>query len=73
MPRLAEKGEHRNNHQLGTAEKFAIYKQIRFVNTAGELNDAITASLRDQQDAESGCPQTSVKLIERLKSFVNEV
>lgn len=73
MPRLAEKGEHRNNHQLGTAEKFSIYKQIRFVNTSEELNQAISASLCNKSDSEVNRPETSVNLIEKLKSFVNEV
>ena len=72
MPRLAEKGEHRNNHQLGTAEKFSKYKQIRFVNTAQELNTAISACLATRLSPEQGCPETSVNLIKKLKSFVNE-
>lgn len=73
MPRLAEKGEHRNNHQLGTAEKFSIYKQIRFVNSAQELSEAINSCLQEKSDSNTACPETSVNLIKKLKSFVNEV
>ena len=73
MPRLAEKGEHRNNHQLGTAEKFAIYNQIRFVNSPEEMKAAIDASLKQSLEPGAERPETSVNLIKKLKSFVNEV
>jgi len=73
MPRLAAKGEHRNDHQLGTAEQFAKYKQISFVNTSEELAEALDRSLSDTSEATDGCPQASAKLIEKLKSFVDKV
>jgi len=73
MPRLAAQGEHRNDHQLGTAEKFSIYKQIQFVNSSEELNLALTSSLDNSSSTGTACPQPSVNLIAKLKSFVNEV
>lgn len=73
MPRLASKGEHRNDHQLGTAEQFAKYKQISFVKTAEELAAALTRNLSENSGEKDGCPQASERLIEKLKSFVDGV
>ena len=72
VPRLAAWGEHRNDHQLGTAEKFAHYQQIRIAKTTSELHDALSESVHGVMVAGSNCPPASVSLIERLKSFIDE-
>ncbi|NPU90891.1 MAG: glucuronosyltransferase [Gammaproteobacteria bacterium] len=72
VPRLAALGEHRNDHQLGTAEKFAHYQQIRIAKSTTELHDALSNSVHGVMVSGSNCPPASVSLLERLKSFIDE-
>jgi UDP-N-acetylglucosamine transferase subunit ALG13 len=44
MPRRADLGEHRNDHQLATARRFADVPGITVVETAEELEKALIAS-----------------------------
>ena len=71
MPRLKAFGEHRNDHQLGTARKFCHYSQISIVNSSEELKIEISNSLREVVEDMNGASPASYKLIEKLKEFVN--
>ncbi len=41
MPRLHALGEHRNDHQLGSAERFGHFDGVQIVHDAEELNFAL--------------------------------
>jgi UDP-N-acetylglucosamine transferase subunit ALG13 len=73
MPRLAEFGEHRNDHQLGTAKKFQNIKSIQIVESAEELKLAITKVLSQDEMVENAALNLSPLLLERLKGFVQSV
>lgn len=73
MPRLAEYGEHRNDHQLGTAKKFRDIKSIQIVESTEDLGMAITRALNQDQNLESSSVNTSPILLARLKEFVQSV
>ncbi len=71
MPRLASLGEHRNDHQLGTAEKFKHFDLIDVVESEGALQDAISARLDKASDeSEAVKMETSPALLARLQEFV---
>lgn len=46
MPRKAELGEHRNDHQRATAEKLSHLENLRVVDTAEQLSGALDAALK---------------------------
>lgn len=72
MPRRHALGEHRNDHQLGTAAKFSHFGLIDIVNSIDEMRCAVDARL--QHPGSDGAPppvRTSPALIERLKAFVS--
>lgn len=74
MPRLAALGEHRSDHQLSTASKFASIGLIDIVNSEAELGEAIARRLAsggsDQARArELGGLRTSPELLARLRAF----
>lgn len=73
MPRLAEYGEHRNDHQLGTAKKFRHIKSIQIVESVEELGQAITRALVQGQNLENSSINTSPMLLTRLKEFVRSI
>jgi len=73
MPRLAAYGEHRNDHQVGTAKKFGSIKTIHIVESAEELGLAITAALNQNENLESASLNTSPVLLGKLKEFVQSV
>lgn len=64
MPRRADLGEHRNDHQIATARRFAGAPGITVVETAEELEKAITIS--DYQPVSVGSQ-------ERLSSLIGAV
>lgn len=71
MPRLSEMGEHRNNHQLGTAEKFSHIESISIVNSDAELRDAIAKYSNERHNVSKGANlQTSPELINKLRDFI---
>lgn len=73
MPRLEALGEHRNDHQVGTAGKFSHYAQIHIVNNAQELHEVLSACLQDSQVAKGTCPAASMGLIEKIRAFVDDI
>lgn len=70
MPRLAALGEHRNDHQLATARRFAEMGTVAVAEDVAELAgrleelDALTARERISRHA-------STELIEALGAFIN--
>ncbi|MBX2857269.1 MAG: hypothetical protein KTR17_01295 [Cellvibrionaceae bacterium] len=71
MPRLAEMGEHRNDHQLGTAEKFSHIDSIVIVNSEYELKEAIDEHLSEtRNNSVSTNVRTSPELINKLRDFI---
>jgi UDP-N-acetylglucosamine transferase subunit ALG13 len=70
MPRLAALGEHRNDHQLATAKRFAEMGRVAVAENAAEL-----ARKLDELDALSAreriSPHASSELIEALDAFIN--
>lgn len=72
LPRLQELGEHRNDHQKGTAEKFSNFESIDIVHSTEELHSALTARIRRAKArfAQSKV-KTSPELLARLRAFVD--
>ncbi len=74
MPRLAKLGEHRNDHQLGSAEKFSHHASIDIVNDGEQLSESLTARVQQLESTkiESVSLKTSEQLLKRIESFVGE-
>lgn len=72
MPRQMSLGEHRNDHQVGTAEKFANFELINIVHTEDALHKALDARIHQARSKHtSGQVKTSPELLARLRSFVD--
>lgn len=61
MPRRADLGEHRNDHQIATAHRFASVPGITVVESREELEQALLA--RDHQPVEFGRRENLTNLI----------
>jgi Uncharacterized conserved protein len=55
VPRRADLGEHRNDHQIATARKFSSHRSVKPVFDVGQLDAAISELL--SAGAGSGIPQ----------------
>lgn len=64
MPRRGDLGEHRNDHQMATANRFAGVPGITVVQTPGELEKALLAS--DYQPVTIGDNKRLATLIEAV-------
>lgn len=73
MPRDATLGEHRNNHQMDTARRFAPRQHIEVAYNEEELGKKITALIRtsNQYRSSSHSFQTSPELIKIIKDFIS--
>ena len=73
MPRKASLGEHRNDHQLGTAEKFGHHKLITIVEHENQLAETLNAMLLQYKNAVGGAVklEASPDLIQRIREFVD--
>lgn len=73
MPRKAEYGEHRNNHQVATCEKFSKLESIFVFNTIAELRSLTSMDVRNTFDkVDNGLPEAdkfSLKIKEKLSSI----
>jgi UDP-N-acetylglucosamine transferase subunit ALG13 len=72
LPRLAARGEHRNDHQVGTARRFAGFSCIRvaaFEEDLGPLIDELLATGGDLGQAQ-GAPDVSAALLEGIRRFL---
>jgi len=75
LPRLAAKGEHRNDHQLATAERFGVRSLVRVAQDEtqiGPLLDALCG--RDGEGAGGQRISTSAapEFIARLREFIEQ-
>ncbi len=73
MPRRAALGEHRNDHQLGTAGKFGHHSLIEIVEKESEIGERLSKSLADSAKVSQGAVklEPSPKLISRIRDFIN--
>ena len=74
MPRLASLGEHRNDHQLGTARKFSDRAIIDIVESEQALLEALNLRLQGLGGGESAKDElvTSPELLRKIQSFVED-
>ena len=72
MPRQAALGEHRNDHQLATAEKFGHIANLRVVHTDQQLHSAIEALLGTTAavPCAAGGTENARQLIREVRNFV---
>lgn len=71
MPRLAEYGEHRNDHQLATAERFKGFSNIALVDNEQAMAVALDNPPTTNQDDKRDNPNLR-NLVSALRSFVND-
>jgi UDP-N-acetylglucosamine transferase subunit ALG13 len=72
MPRLAEKGEHRNNHQLATIKRFSNFSNITIAENEQHLPSILTQMLENKpKDNIKIETKVSIELIDTIKKFVN--
>lgn len=71
MPRRAALGEHRNDHQVATAKKFASYSLVRAVFDVDELDSAIDqhSEAADIQPLPKFAP---VELLSQIRALIHE-
>ncbi len=73
MPRLAEKGEHRNNHQLATVKRFLNFPLIKVVEDETLLLSTLNQMLKDKTlNTDKVKTTVSEKLITTIKNFISE-
>ena len=70
MPRLHRLGEHRNDHQVGTAEKFSRFDLVTIVSEAAQLTSAVENCLTATV-GEHSVSQPSQDLMDALARFVD--
>jgi UDP-N-acetylglucosamine transferase subunit ALG13 len=70
MPRRAELGEHRNNHQVASAKRFAEQGRIVVAANEQKLFEALD-QLGSLTPAERLCAQASSHLIAAIRTFIN--
>ncbi|MGJ0429759.1 glycosyltransferase [Methylobacter sp.] len=71
MPRLASKGEHRNDHQLATAQRFSKFLNIKVANDESELLLVINQLLNSTSEKFNKVEtEVSPNLISVIKQFV---
>ncbi|MCI5150913.1 MAG: glucuronosyltransferase [Candidatus Electrothrix sp. MAN1_4] len=73
MPRDATLGEHRNNHQMDTARRFAPRQHFEVAYNEEELGEKIDELIKtsNQDRTSSQCFQTSPELIKVIKDFIS--
>lgn len=73
VPRRAALGEHRNDHQLGTAAKFGNHTLIDIVEDESEVGDRISKKLSSDINVSLGAMklEPSPALIGRIRDFIN--
>jgi exopolysaccharide biosynthesis glucuronosyltransferase PssE len=70
MPRRADLGEHRSDHQLATAKRFAAQGRILVAPNEQKLFDALD-QLGTLPDAERLNARASPRLITAIRTFIN--
>lgn len=69
VPRLADRGEHRNDHQLATVEQMRRFPLVRPVFDVAELG-AVLDDLRSTPRGAAPAGSVSSALLETIRSFV---
>jgi len=69
VPRLATLGEHRNDHQLATAEKFKRFSLVSVVTDMTHLGSALEATQESPERIETSSA-ASTELLEAIHSFI---
>lgn len=69
MPRLASLGEHRNDHQLATAERFDRFENVRVVRDVSALVDALNSPPSHVSATSPDSNLNLSKLINALRDF----
>lgn len=71
MPRRADRGEHRNDHQLATAAEMAILSNVTVIEESCDLAPALTAALTNTDAVRPCLPATaSAQLLSTLEDFI---
>ena len=73
MPRRAALGEHRNDHQVDTAQRMCHLSNVTMADDAGELAralDALAQNAGSDAGAATGLSQTSLDLLHAVKAFI---
>lgn len=74
MPRHADKGEHRNDHQLSTAKQFGKLSLVTVVDSYPELEQGIKNALEEQGEEQGeDTLQVSSTLIKTISDFVKGI
>lgn len=71
MPRKAGLGEHRNDHQLATANKFRHFENIQVVESEEELWQALENPPSSCSDA-MGTNENLERLISEIRTFIQK-
>lgn len=73
MPRLASKGEHRNDHQLATVKRFSRFSNIRVAADESELLLVINQLLNSTSEQFTKVEtEVSPSLIVAIKQFIKD-
>jgi UDP-N-acetylglucosamine transferase subunit ALG13 len=73
LPRLAKYGEHRNDHQLSTANYFKDHKLVNLANNEDEVVDLIeTVDAAAVPNLTQEPSSEYTQLVSKLKSFVEQ-
>lgn len=71
MPRHADKGEHRNDHQLSTARQFGKLSLVTIVDSQEELESALEELLNNKNSETNINPlEVSPSLVKRISDFI---
>lgn len=71
MPRRASLGEHRNDHQIATAKRFAEQERVLVAFTEQELVDKLD-QVQDFDETERLSEQASPRLISTIRTFIRD-
>lgn len=72
MPRRADKGEHRNDHQLVTVEQLHRYRHVKVIYDEVELPGELDRTLEQLEQMKKCIENVGVseELLAKLKSFI---
>ncbi|WP_160152876.1 glycosyltransferase [Microbulbifer sp. ALW1] len=70
MPREFSRGEHRNDHQIATAEKFSHFDLIHVVRDSASLFGAINAAMKSSEVTSNPRLEVSDTLIKAIESVI---
>jgi len=70
VPRLAAKGEHRNDHQLDTAARFNAYEGVFLADDYASFKCAMEAAISMRGHVGSAPPPERARLVRFVRSFI---